>query len=254
MKAVNLKKYYYIIRNSFHEQNQSWVSFVSRTFQPIVMISGYYLFYNYLYQQTGSLSLEMYYGYIVLVSLVDVPRFAQYIQNDIKSERYTVIDKLPIHPFTYYFYRNIGLSLTTLITCVIIASIVFIVQGISAQLFILILIAAMVSIILSHLLSFTVATIVFYTEQIHVWMFGMLFEFLGGKIIPIVALPALLQTTLVWILPFGLASGAMALHVSQQKIPSILLSIALASLWSLFLYSLVRKLWDKGGFYFQEHG
>jgi hypothetical protein len=249
-----MKKYLYIMRNSFKEQNQSWVSFMSRTLQPVVMVSGYFLLYSYILSQDTQFSLQMYYGYIILVSIIDVPRFTTAIQNDIKTERYTMIDKLPIHPFTYYFFRNIGLSFTTLVTCALIAYATFILSGTTPLFMLLITIAATSSIILSHLLSFTVATIVFYTEQIHMWMFGMLFEFLGGKIIPIVALPHILQNIILWVLPFGFTAGSIAFHIATNNTPSILLSIAIAFLWSLILYIISKKAWNQGSFYFQDHG
>lgn len=244
--------YWYIVRNGFLEQNQSWVSFFTRTLQPIVTIAGYYLFYQYLISHSPQFSLSLYYGYIILVSVIDVPRFADQIQKDIQSERYIVIDRLPIHPFIYYFWRNIGRSMITILATTIIALITFTSNELSISEVLLILLAGVASILLIHLLSFIISTIIFYTEQLNLWMFGMLFEFLGGKIIPLVALPTALQFIFVWIIPFGLASGSIAFHLAQGNYLAIGISLLLTICWTFILYQISKTIWDQGGFYFQD--
>jgi ABC-type uncharacterized transport system permease subunit len=247
-----MKAYLYLFKNSFFEQNQTPLSFFAKTFQPLIVISGYAFFYQFILQKSD-FNVLAYYSFLLLVYIVDVPRFGFEIKRDIQSEKYLMIDRLPIHPFNYYLMRSLGRSVYTFIASLILSTVAFVYLHYSFTQISIILICASISIVLLHLCSFLFAQIIFYIEHFHIWISSISFDFLSGRIIPFILVPPLLQSVLIWFVPLGTALGGPALFVTNRDFSPLLVTNPLTILWIFVLYWAVKKLWDRGGFYFQDH-
>lgn len=257
MKVGSLKAYGFLIRNSFKENNQSLLTLTISLTQPAILIAGYALFYSYITRaQSGGISNELiiYYLFITIIATLDVPRFGSYIQGDIQSERYLMIDQLPLSPFLYYLMNSLGKSLAATITYSIIVLLALIYLGVPLLTILLFLPSLVIAFTLAHLVTFLFATNIFYFEQMHMWLFSIIFEFLSGKMIPLALIPATLSFLLTWIIPFGFASGTLARFLSTQDYSSVLIGIIIALIWIAILFHYSHKRWVAGSRYFQENG
>jgi ABC-type uncharacterized transport system permease subunit len=195
----------------------------------------------------------MYYLFIVIVASLDVPRFGSYIQGDIQSEKYIIIDRLPIHPFNYYLTYSIGKSAVALVLYTLVILTILII--INAPLFSLVLFipAACIAFILAHLITFLFSIIVFYFEQIHMWLFSIIFEFMSGKMIPLVLMPPSLAFILTWITPFGYAAGTLARFLSTTQHTELIIAMTIAVIWIMVLHKITHAFWTRGSYHFQEY-
>jgi len=251
------KKYFYIIKNSFLEFNQHPAFVVISLLESSVQIYGLILFYSYLVKSPSdrlTLSTEtvVYFLFILVVSSVDIKRFASDIKREIINEEYLNINKLPINPFLYYFLRSIGKN-SIVFLILLIGSLIYMVHiGYPLSGLLLFLPAIMISFLLLHFIFFTTVTINFVNEYFNIWLFGIIFDFLSGKLIPLMFLPALMETILLRCLPFTYAFGALAKIFSNYDLKNLLISMAVSIVWCIVLFFVSKKLWNKGGYYFQE--
>jgi ABC-type uncharacterized transport system permease subunit len=252
-----MNKYWYIIRNSFKENNRSKLIFFITLTQPLILLYGYILFYGFLINPGKVVAYDSpivaYYVFILVVSAIDLTRFANELQRKIQDESYIGIDKLPVNPFLYYFFVSVGRSVLTFIILLSLGityliSINFNVIGI-----LLFIPATVIAFFLAHLIFFVLSSLTFFLESLHAWLFGITTDFLSGKLIPLNLMPIGLSSVLL-IFPFPYAFGGLARNFSNFNLDQMLTSLLIALIWSIVLFLLATKLWNKGSYYFQEHG
>ncbi|MDQ3099217.1 MAG: hypothetical protein M3Q44_05715 [bacterium] len=252
-----MNKYWYIIRNSFKETNRSKLIFLVTLSQPLILLYGYILFYGFLINPGHVVAYDnpivAYYIFILVVSAIDLTRFANDLQKKIQDESYIGIDKLPVNPFLYYFFVSLGRSILTFIILQFVGiayliSIKFNILGV-----VLFIPATIIAFFLAHLIFFVLTSFTFFLESLHVWLFGITTDFLSGKLIPLHLMPVGLSSFLL-LFPFPYAFGGLAQNYSNFDLHNLLISLLMAVVWSGLLFFVAIKLWNKGSYYFQEHG
>lgn len=251
-----MKAYWFIIRNSFKENNQSITTLAISLLQPGILIAGYFMFYNYITRDLhNGINTEfiIYYLFIVMIATLDIPRLGTYIQGDIQTEKYILIDRLPMKPFNFYFMHSIGKSGGALMLYAVIvqAYLIYLQTPITIQL--AFIPAVILAFVVGHLITFCTATTAFYFENMHMWFFSIIFEFTSGKMIPLALMPPALSFFFTWLTPFGYAAGTLARYLGTQDYGSLALAGVIAMLWVVVLYWATNIFWNKGSFYFQEY-
>jgi ABC-type uncharacterized transport system permease subunit len=198
-------------------------------------------------------SILYYYGFILVVASLDLPRFGSVTQRDILDESYLNIDKLPITPFTYYAFKNIGRNCISTGILLIFSGTYLVLTNYSPLGLLLFIPSIICAYLLAQLIWFNLGILTFYFEEIHMWLFSIVFEFISGKMIPIPLFPHAIQIVLL-ILPFSNAFGALAKNFSPFNLQGLLMSLTISLAWSYTLFKLSQTLWQKGSYYFQENG
>lgn len=251
-----MQKYWYITKNSFKEANKSKLVFIITLLQPLILLYGYILFYGYM-ANPGTIveynsPIVVYYIFILVVSAIDLTRFANDLQKKIQTDEYISIDKLPINPFLYYFFTSLGR--TALIFLILLSVAIYYLLSIQFNILGILLFtpASIISFFLAHLIFFNLSMATFFIESIHVWVFGITVDLLSGKLIPLSLMPLLL-TQIFLLLPFPYAFGAIARNYSDFNLANLLINLSVSLFWSFLLYLTAEKLWQKGSYYYQEN-
>ncbi|MDQ3238932.1 MAG: hypothetical protein M3P33_00250 [bacterium] len=194
-----------------------------------------------------------YYLFILVVSSSDLNRFAVLIQKQIENDDYLNINKLPINPFIYYFLVSFGKTLGVFAILLIGSLIYFVHIKFSIIAILMFTPWVLIAYFLAHLIFFILTSLVFYLESLSVWLFGIVVDFLSGRLIPIFLMPAILQAILLS-LPFPYAFGALARNYSTFDLNSLISSTLIAIVWSIVLFFIADLLWHKGSYHYQENG
>lgn len=251
-----MKAYWFIVKNSFKSSSQFFIDLVFAVANPILQVLGLLLFYSFvLNQQTGlDSSVVLYFLFVMMTSGVELFRFATDIGQDIESDYYLTIDKLPINPFVYYMLQNLGKNLAPITFLGIGVLPILIFYKVSAAIIILFYIATLLALVISYLIFFIVGAARFFTSALEPWLFGIIFQFLSGKLIPITFLPSQYFSLFLSFMPFIYASGAYATYISEGNLPGLLFGMGIGTLWCVILFVFATFLWNKGVSRYQELG
>lgn len=252
-----MQKYWYLVKNSFKESNQSKLVFFITLSQPLILLYGYILFYSFLINPGKIVAYNdpvvIYYVFILVVSSIDLTRFASELQKRIKEESYLEVDRLPINPFIYYFLLSVGRTLVTFVILLSLSICYLISIHFSLIGILLFIPSTILAFFLSHLIFFILTSGTFYMESLHPWLFGITTDFLSGKLIPIILMPPALRKILL-LFPFPYAFGALARNFSTFTLFNAWESLLVAVIWTTILFFLAEKIWHRGSYYFQENG
>ncbi|MFW5719660.1 MAG: hypothetical protein ACOCXT_01370 [Candidatus Dojkabacteria bacterium] len=255
---VPAKKYIYIIKNSFLEGNQSFFSTLLSLVYPLIEISGLVFLYSYITSDdSGFLTrgVVIYFSFILVTTTLDYRRFASKLQSMIVDERYINIDQMPVHPFFYTFCESIGRSFVTLMLLITIGIGVLLFYGTPVIGVMLYIPVVLICLLLSHLIYYNYTLLTFYAEKhVKIWFFGIIFDFLSGKLVPLGFLPMILQKVFLSFMPFVYAAGALGNAFSDFNLRTLLTSSAIALFWVLLLIFTGNRIWAHGGRVFQERG
>lgn len=258
VKHHSLLPYYIVLKDGFRRGGFSPLQVVSSLLLPLISIAGFIFFFSYLLHPGStahSLTPEIlrYFFFILVVSSVNIPRFSDAIGHDIISEDYLNTDKQPLDPFAAYFLRSVGQHTIVLFILGTTTLGYFARTGSSWPFLVLLPCAILCAFTLLHLIFFNIGMAHFFYAQFRTSIFTFIFDFLSGRVIPLMYFPNNIALLLSF-LPFAYAFGAIARHFSQQNIWPLLGSLGVSLLWIVALHRFSRYLWNKGSNYYQEHG
>ncbi len=253
-----MKKYWYIIRNSFFEVNHSWFVMLMQIVRPFLAMYGFILFYSFVLSPSAqgitlSKEITIYFLFVLTAGAIELPGFSEDIHKEIKNEAYLNIDKLPISPTVYYIVKSFAGNSITVIVFAIFSICYMIFNKMPLISIITFLPTVILGTILSHLIFFTFTCLNFYSETADIWLFRAIFDFTSGRWIPIAYAPPFIQAVL-YVLPFPYAFGALAKNFSKFQPVEVLTSIGISVGWCVALIIISTYLWRKGSYYFQENG
>jgi ABC-type uncharacterized transport system permease subunit len=255
-----LKKYFYIIKNSYLENNLNKTTVFFSLLYPIIQTFGFILFFSYLVRPDGATGgsvdnqILIYFLFILVVSSAEIARFSQEIQSDITTERYNNINRMPINPFVYYFLKSVGKNFLVFMLLLLfsVGYMIFIEYSLLGIL--LFVPSVIIGFLLTHLIFFTATCVNFCSEHFDIWFFNIIFDFLSGKLIPVNFLLGLLQTMFLSFMPFTYAFGAIAKDFSGSDFNQLFFSLSVSVFWIGAMFFISNKFWNRGGWYFQEYG
>lgn len=247
-------KYILIIKNSYKQDNVSFIGILFSLLEPVVQVAGLLFFYAYIESNGGALpqTTLLYFLFILVCSSIEFRTFGSRIKQEIQQENYLNINRMPLNPFMYYLAQSIGRNILVF-SILFIASLVYLMfTGYPLIGMLLYSFGICCSIIMVHLISFLTLTIAFVNPQINTWLFGIIFDFLSGKLVPIKYFPQVIQQTFFVLLPFGYAYGSLAKSISTMDFKGMTIGISLCIVWIFLLFFVSNKLWEKGSYAFQE--
>ncbi len=252
-----MKKYLYIIKNSFLEVNHSYFIMAMQMLQPLGEIYGFILLYSYILNPQAGLNISseiaIYYLFILTASTSVLPMFSERIRKDIIDDTYLNIEKLPINPAVFYFLDNVAKNIIPMVVFIFGSVIYMIISGVPAIAIGLFVPTLLLSIVLSHLIYFVFTMSNFYSETASVWLFRAIFDFTSGRWVPLLYIPTGIRYFL-YALPFPYAFGALARNFAQFNVYEYGISVTVALIWTIVLGIIGTKLWHRGSYHFQENG
>jgi ABC-type uncharacterized transport system permease subunit len=252
------KKYLFIAKNSFLESNLSYFNIALSLLFPLIDIAGLIFLYSYITaDKNGFLTKEViiYFTFVLIAASLDFRRFGSRVQEHIIEEMYLNIDKMPINPFFYYFFESIGKNFINLTFLLIVGQIVLAIYQVNPIAQLMLLPSVGICLLLGHLIYYNYALLTFYDEKtFSLWFFGIFFDFLSGKLVPLGFLPGVIQTIFLSFMPFVYAAGAIAKQFSEFNLQNLLTSLGIALIWIMILFFLSQRTWRYGNVYFQQKG
>lgn len=243
-----MKKYFYLIKYSFLQNNQNFLSLIFSVLVPIAQITGLILFFTLISKTEFSIGNQMtiYYLFILLVSAIDYKRFAKDMRKEVFEGNYTSLELMPINSFFYFVARDFGKNLGTTLVLIGFTVIVFILRGdLNILLWLAFYFSALIGISLSYVLFYIPASLYLLLKKYDISYYVLAYEFFSGKIIPIIALPTFMITIFNF-LPFQYASGGIARVFANFETNNLIQILLITTIWTVLLYFLGGFMWRKG--------
>jgi len=251
-----MRGYWFIIKNSLKATSRIVVDIIFAVSNPLIQMYGLVLFYSYVINKGASLSpsIILYFSFVAFSTMIDGNKFAKIIGEDIETEYYLTIDKLPINPILYYTFQSLGKYLAPLVVLSVGITWILVYYQASLGVILLFYVAVIVSLIITYMIYFLLGIMRFFTSAFEPFLFVILIDFLGGKLIPISFLPGELFRLFLSFMPFIYTAGAFAAYVSEGNVLGLLQGIGVGLVWVVILYLIGTKLWNRGVTEYQERG
>lgn len=263
-----MKKYLFVIKNTWNEILTYRLSFSMWRFRTVLwFLMGYFL-WNAIMPTTGNLfgySRNLMLTYILVASfmsaIVSSSRTSEVGEN-INSGNLSIFLLKPFSYFKYWFSRDIGDKLMNISFALLELTILFLLLKppifIQTNLFILLLtvLAVGLAILLNFFIGMILSMIAFWSPE--VWgprfIFYILVSYFGGSFFPLDILPTQLFN-IFRLLPFTyLYYFPTKIYLGNISFSEILIGFAISTAWCFLLYLVTSMVWKKGLRIYEAYG
>lgn len=255
-----MNKYYLVAKLTWDETLVYRLNFVMWRVRTVVQLLTMYFLWLSLVPSNASL-----FGYDQSAILTYVLATSLVGSIILSSRSYAVGDEIntgnlsnfllrPINYFLYWFFRDIGdkamnilFSVAELTILFLILKPPFFIQTNSTYLFLACLSAA-VAVVMYFFFNFLLGMLGFWSPEVWAprFIFIILLNFFSGGLFPLDILPKAIFSVFQF-LPFPyLLYFPIKIYLGQLTVLQILMGITVSLSWTIFLYVIVRYIWNKG--------
>ena len=263
-----MRKYLFVIRNTFQEYFIYRVSFVMWRFRSVLgLLTGYFLI-KAIFSQGKIIygyDLERILTYIFSVSVLRAIIFSSRtidLAGAIQSGDLTNILIKPISAIKFWFSRdladkilNIVFSLLELILIVYLMKPPFFIQ-LNPFYLLLFVFSITLAVLLYFLINYLLALIGFWTPEVWAphFIFNILLNFFAGGLIPLDVLPKKVNI-FFQLTPFPyLLFNPISIYLGKVHWSIGVSMIVVCSVWIGIFYLIIKRVWQKGLLIYQAEG